>query len=131
VNRILFVDDEPAILDALRRSFRIHRSRWQMEFAISAARALEVLAADSVDVVVTDFRMPEMDGGQLLGLVRERWPHTARLILSGYSGLQDALTTGGLAHEYLNKPCSSEELEGAIERMLSFRRSAGTQDLTL
>jgi DNA-binding NtrC family response regulator len=122
VNRILFVDDEPAILDALRRSFRIHRSRWQMEFAISAARALEVLAADSVDVVVTDFRMPEMDGGQLLSVVRERYPHTARLILSGYSGLQDRLLSDGLADEYLDKPCTPSDLEGVIERALSHDR---------
>jgi DNA-binding NtrC family response regulator len=122
MNRILFVDDEPAILDAIRRSLRSHRARWQMEFAPSAACALDVLAADTVDVIVTDFRMPEMDGGQLLTVVRERWPHTARLILSGYSGLQELLTTGGLAHEYLNKPCSSEDLEDAIERALSLTR---------
>jgi DNA-binding NtrC family response regulator len=122
MNRILFVDDEPAILDAIRRSLRSHRARWQMEFALSAACALDLLAADTVDVIVTDFRMPEMDGGQLLTVVRERWPHTARLILSGYSGLQELLTTGGLAHEYLNKPCSSEDLEDAIERALSLTR---------
>jgi DNA-binding NtrC family response regulator len=122
MNRILFVDDEPAILDAIRRSFRAQRARWQMEFAHSAAGALDVLAAEPVDVIVTDFRMPEMDGGQLLIVVRERWPHTARLIMSGYSGLQDQLTTSDLAHEYLNKPCSSEDLEGAIERALAHPR---------
>jgi DNA-binding NtrC family response regulator len=122
MNRILFVDDEPAILDAIRRSLRSHRACWQMEFAPSAASALDLLAADAVDVIVTDFRMPEMDGGQLLTVVRERWPHTARLMLSGYSGLQELLTTGGLAHEYLNKPCSSEDLEDAIERALSLTR---------
>ena len=119
MNRILFVDDEPAILDAIRRSFRSHRARWQMDFAPSAASALDLLAAEAVDVIVTDFRMPDMDGGQLLTLVRERWPKTARLILSGYSGLQAQLITDGLAHEYLNKPCSSEDLERAIERALS------------
>jgi CheY-like chemotaxis protein len=119
VNHILFVDDEPAVLYSIRRSFRSQRFRWEMQFANSAAAALDVLAAGTVDVIVTDFRMPEMDGGQLLALVRERCPHTARLILSGYSGQQDALTAGGLADEYLNKPCSSEELESAIERALA------------
>jgi CheY-like chemotaxis protein len=119
MNRILFVDDEPAILDAIRRSFRAHRARWQMEFAQTAAGALDLLAAEPVDVIVTDFRMPEMDGGQLLSVVRERWPRTARLILSGYSGLQDQLIESDLADEYLNKPCSSEDLAGAIERALS------------
>jgi CheY-like chemotaxis protein len=69
VNRILFVDDEPAVLDAIRRSLRIHRARWEMEFAGSAAAALDLLSVAPVDVVVTDFRMPDMDGGQLLMLV--------------------------------------------------------------
>ena len=119
MTRILFVDDEPAILDAIRRSFRRHRARWEMDFAISAAAALDVLCAAKVDVIVTDYRMPEMDGGQLLAVVRERCPETARLILSGYSGQQDALTDGGLVQEYLNKPCSSEDLECAIERALT------------
>jgi CheY-like chemotaxis protein len=122
MNRILFVDDEPAILDAIRRSFRVHRARWQMVFADSAANALDLLASETVDVIVTDFRMPAMDGGQLLALVRERYPHTARLILSGYSGLQDRLLAEGLADEYLDKPCTPVELEGAIERALSLSR---------
>jgi len=120
---ILFVDDEPAILGAIRRSFRSHRFLWQMDFANSAAAALDVFAArTTVDVIVTDFRMPDMDGGQLLTVVRQRWPDTARLILSGYSGQHDLLTTGGLAYEYLNKPCSPQDLEGAIERSLSRTR---------
>ena len=123
MNRILFVDDEPAVLDSIRRSFRTHRFRWEMQFANSAAAAIDLLAAEPVDVIVTDFRMPDMDGGQLLTIVRERWPATARVMLSGYSGHQDVLTATGLAQEYLNKPCSSEDLEAAIERNLGLAQA--------
>ena len=118
MNRILFVDDEPAVLDSIRRSFRSHRFHWEMQFASSAAAAIDLLAEAPVDVIVTDFRMPEVDGGQLLAIVRERWPGTARVMLSGYSGHQDLLTASGLAQEYLNKPCSSQDLEAAIDRGL-------------
>jgi CheY-like chemotaxis protein len=119
MSRILFVDDEPAVLDSIRRLLRPHRSRWQMEFAVGGAAALDLLAAAPVDVIVTDFRMPGMDGGQLLTLVRERSPDTARLILSGYSGQDKLLTSGGLVQQYLNKPCSPEDLVAALELALS------------
>jgi YesN/AraC family two-component response regulator len=115
VNRVLFVDDEPAVLDSLRRLLRPNRSRWQMEFAGSGPAALDLLAVSPVDVIVTDFRMPGMNGGQLLAIVRERCPEAARLILSGYSGQDKLLSSTGLVHQYLNKPCSLEDLEAAIE----------------
>jgi DNA-binding NtrC family response regulator len=119
MKRILFVDDEQSVLDAIRRSLRSHRMVWDMQFANSPAAALELLAVESVDVIVSDFRMPDMDGGELLAVVRERWPHTVRLILSGYSGVQQVLTSGGLVQEYLNKPCSVQELEPALDRALA------------
>jgi YesN/AraC family two-component response regulator len=116
MNRVLFVDDEPAVLDSLRRLLRPNRSRWQMDFANSGPAALDLLALAPVDVIVTDFRMPGMNGGQLLTIVRELCPDAARLILSGYSGQDKLLSTTGLVHQYLSKPCSLEDLEAAIEQ---------------
>ena len=119
MNRILFVDDEVAVLDSIRRLLRPQRFLWQMEFANDAASALELIAAEPFEVVVTDFRMPGMDGDQLLAIVRERSPATARLILSGYSGKDASMAAGGLVHQYLNKPCSRDDLVLAIERAIS------------
>ena len=89
-----------------------------MDCALSGAAALTIMAAAEVDVIVTDFRMPEMNGGQLLAVVRERNPSTVRLILSGDSGQDDSLTATDLVQQYLTKPCSPEDLVFAIETAL-------------
>ncbi|MGA2228990.1 MAG: response regulator, partial [Syntrophobacteraceae bacterium] len=80
---ILFVDDEPVLLDGLKRMLHGMRDRWEMIFAASAEAALEILKSKPADVVVTDVRMPGMDGVQLLSLVRDLYPQIVRIILSG------------------------------------------------
>ena len=81
--RILFVDDEPSVLAGLRRLFHPLRAEWQTSFADGGPQALALMAEEAVDVVVSDIRMPGMDGTQLLSRVRERFPHVIRIILSG------------------------------------------------
>ena len=81
--KILFVDDDPNILRALRRTLRAHRDKLDMAFAESGAAGLKELEGRSADVVVSDMRMPEMDGAAFLTRVKERWPATVRIILSG------------------------------------------------
>ena len=80
---VMFVDDERLVLDALRRQFRSHRAEWDMQFIDSGAEAIELLQKSPVDVVVTDMRMPQMNGVQLLKQVREMSPKTVRFMLSG------------------------------------------------
>jgi HD-like signal output (HDOD) protein/CheY-like chemotaxis protein len=118
---VLFVDDEESMLSGLRRMLRAHRDRWDMSFALGGERALAVLAERPCDVVVSDFRMPGMDGGTLLQLVRDRYPGTARLILSGHTDESDLLKVLLLAHQFVNKPCSEDDLVHAIERVLKLR----------
>ena len=64
--RVLFVDDEPRVLDGLRRMLRTKRDQWQMRFVASGAEALAALAGEPADVLITDMRMPEMDGAARL-----------------------------------------------------------------
>jgi putative nucleotidyltransferase with HDIG domain len=112
--RILFVDDEASVLNALRRTLHDKRGEWQMEFAGSGAAALAELAKAPADVLVTDMRMPGMDGWQLLREVKSRYPQTVRLILSGHSDARSIMRTVGTAHQYLAKPCDCASLKAAI-----------------
>ena len=122
MNRILFVDDEPRVLSGLRRMLRSRMGEWDMCFVESGPAALEVMEANPVDVVVSDFRMPGMSGGQLLAEVRRRHPDTARLILSGHTEEKDLTTVVSLAHQFLTKPCQPDELVLVVERALRLRR---------
>jgi HD-like signal output (HDOD) protein len=121
MRHILFVDDEVPILDGLRG--RLHRmaQRWEMTFAESGARALQELEARPYDVIVSDMRMPSMDGAQLLRIVNERWPQTIRIVLSGFSEIQQTMRLVPIAHQFLSKPCQPTELENVIERCLKLQ----------
>ncbi|MBI2236501.1 MAG: HDOD domain-containing protein [Magnetospirillum sp.] len=121
-DRILFVDDEPHVLKGLRRSLLEREDQYDIVFCDSAAAALDELARQPVDVVVSDMRMPCMDGAQLLDEVRRLHPGAIRVILSGYAETESILKTVTVAHVYLAKPCDSETLAAAIARPLALRR---------
>lgn len=116
MKRILFVDDEPHVLDGLRRMFRTQRQEWQMSFANSGKEALAILGTAAFDVIVTDMRMPEMDGGTLLERVREAHPSVIRIVLSGHVETEAALRTAAVAQQFLSKPCDPGRLREAIEK---------------
>lgn len=119
--RILFVDDEPVLLDGLKRMLRGMRDQWEMTFAVSAEAALEIIKCKPVDVVVTDVRMPGMDGVQLLSQVRDLYPQTVRIILSGTNDKDLIFKSIGSAHQYLSKPCEGETLRATISRACTLR----------
>lgn len=128
--RVLFVDDESHILRGLRRSMAGLDDRWNMTFCTSGAEALELMEHEApFDVVVSDMRMPAMDGAEFLGIVRQRHPETIRVILSGYAETESILRTVGPAHLYLAKPCSAEVLYEAVSRPLSLKRLLSTPKL--
>jgi HD-like signal output (HDOD) protein/CheY-like chemotaxis protein len=122
---VLFVDDEAQVLSGLRRMLRDRRSDWDMSFAVGAKEALDILASRPCDVIVSDYRMPGMDGGALLEIVRERYPEMARIILSGHTDEADLLKVIVVVHQFLNKPCDEAEIVAAIERVLSLRPTLG------
>ncbi len=118
---ILFVDDDQGLLDGLRRALRRHRHEWTMEFVSGGLEALRVLESRSVDVVVTDMRMPGMDGAELLARVRADHPHVVRLILSGQSSRDAVLRAADVTHQFLPKPIDTTVLERVLARSLALQ----------
>lgn len=121
MNNILFVDDDENILNGLRRRLRGMRPDWHMVFATSAAAAIELANHEEFDVVVSDMRMPGMDGATLLSTLQKSHPHATRIILSGFAEEEAVLRTVGPAHQYLAKPCEDALLVETIENALDLR----------
>lgn len=121
MKRILFVDDEPKVLEGLRRMLYPYRNEWQMVFVSSAAEALRQLSHSPFDVLVTDVRMPQMSGIELLSQVVERHPQVVRMVLSGMAEKEVTLPSVMLAHQYLDKPCDAATLRAAVERVFQLQ----------
>ena len=119
--RILFVDDEPNVLAGLQRMLYPLRDQWDMVFACSGREALQRLGESAFDVLVTDLRMPEMTGVELLAEVGQRFPEITRIVLSGMAELDVTLRAATLAHQYLCKPCDAATLCFTLERACSMR----------
>lgn len=118
---LLFVDDEPSVLNALRRLFR--SGGYEVLLAPGGREALDLLATRPVDLVVSDMRMPGMDGAALLEAVRQRHPATVRILLTGYAdiGATIAAINRGEIHRYIAKPWVDEDLLLAVRDALSRR----------
>ncbi|MEO8701271.1 MAG: HDOD domain-containing protein [Kofleriaceae bacterium] len=117
MTRILFVDDEPIVLRALDRAIRVQRRPWKAVFVSSGKDALELLQREQFDVIVSDIGMPVMDGVTLLHNVRERFPHMARLALSGEARSDERMRAVLAIHQWLAKPCPLAKLVDTIDRL--------------
>ena len=121
-NRVLFVDDDPLLLNGLQRALRKMQSEWEMVFASGGEEALQLAAAGPpFDAVITDMRMAVMDGSTLLEEMKRRYPRVLRIILSGQSSKETILRSMTLAHQYLSKPCDIEQLKGVLARAFALR----------
>jgi len=118
---VLFVDDEPNVLAGLQRMLRPLRDEWEMEFVTGGTQALASLAARRFDVIVTDMRMPGMDGPSLLNHVSRLHPDVVRIVLSGQANRETILRVVGPAHQYLSKPCDSEALKAKLRQAFVLR----------
>jgi len=116
MRRVLFVDDEPHLLESLRDALRPWRRHWQMTFAPSAPAAIDALELEPYDAVVTDMRMPGMDGAALLGEVQRIQPTSVRIVLSGYAETDAVARAANVAHRFLSKPCDVDELVRVVQR---------------
>jgi len=113
--RILCVDDEPNVLEALRRQLR---RQFDLTTATSGDEALAILSQElPFAAIVSDMRMPRMDGATLLSTCRQRYPESTRLLLTGYSDLDSAVraVNEGRLFRFLVKPCATPDLVAAIE----------------
>ncbi len=119
--RILFVDDEPDDLQAIRRTSQLMQHEWDMHFVDSGQAALVVLSQRPFDVVVSDMRMTRMDGADLLAAVRRQYPTCARIILSDCTEKDAQFRSTKVAHQLLSKPCRLDELTRTIDRIQASR----------
>ena len=119
--RILFVDDEPMVLKGLQRTLRKNRGEWEMVFTDSSKQALDILASEPFDVIVSDLRMPEMDGAQLLAEVKSKHPQVVRIILSGQVEQETTFKSFQLAHQSLSKPCDADILRQTLNQLFALR----------
>jgi HD-like signal output (HDOD) protein len=116
--RILFVDDEPAILAGLQNLLYKDRKRWEMVFALGGQLALDEIRKSPFDIVVSDMRMPGIDGPVLLNVIKDEYPATVRIMLSGHADREAIVRALPALHQLLSKPCDATTLRGAIERSL-------------
>jgi len=128
--RVLFVDDDPNILQGLQRLLRPMRREWEMSFALGPHEAVVLFDQAPFDVVVSDMRMPDMSGAELLSRIRDSHPSVARIILSGHSQMESAVHSAGIAHQFLAKPCDADALRETILRVLALRNLLRDPTLT-
>ncbi len=121
MKRILFVDDEPMVLSGLQRSLHPARQEWEMKFVCGGQEALQAMAEQPFDVIVTDMRMPVMDGAQLLEEVRVLYPQCLRFVLSGQADRATVMKTVSPAHQFLAKPCEGTLLRSCLTRALAMQ----------
>ncbi len=121
--RVLFVDDEPAVLDVIRHQLarRLNPDQYETLFATSGPEALALMEQQPVDLIISDIRMPQMDGITLLATVMEKYPQTARFALSGLSDRELVKESLVSTHQYLPKPCSESVLVHTIRRTCELR----------
>jgi response regulator RpfG family c-di-GMP phosphodiesterase len=115
---ILCVDDEPNILSALRRLFRA--KGYHVQIALGGEEGLALMEEEHIDLVISDMRMPDMDGAQFLEKVRARWPECIRILLTGYSDIQSivAAVNCGEIHRYIAKPWDENDIVQVVHQAL-------------
>ncbi len=128
-HRLLFVDDEALVLQGLSRAFRPMRHVWDVDFATSGSMALHMMAATKYDAIVTDICMPEVNGLELLDLVKQQHPGVIRIVLSGQADEEKSARAAGATHQYLMKPCESQQLQQTIKHALARRDGVDNVEL--
>ncbi len=123
--RIIFVDSDTKVLQGLKRSLHAQRHQWEMTFVDDGLKALDYIERTPVDMVVTDLRLPGIDGIQLLDTVRKQHSHIIRIVLSGESDQEWILRSVRVSHQFLNKPCKPRMLKATVERNYKLVKQMG------
>jgi HD-like signal output (HDOD) protein len=126
---IVFVDDEQSVLDTLESWVMDGGQSWQAHFVLSAEEALQTIAGGSIDCIVSDMRMPGMNGAELLNQVAELQPTIVRIGFSGYLDAEMTLESLHATHRFIAKPSDKKSLIDAIDRSLSLRAKLSNREL--
>lgn len=127
--RVLFVEDEPRVLKGFERMLRVMRHEWDMAFAESRERALELLDTESFDVVVSDIRVSSINGMELLGEIKRLYPQIVRIVLSGESNPDILMKSTLVSHQFLSKPCDAGTLKATVSRACALNDLLGNASL--
>ncbi len=127
---VVFVDDELSILEGLRRNLRRMRSEWDMHFFSEPRDALAFVQDTPVDAIVSDMRMPGMNGAELLQAVQASRPDTIRIALSGYADSELILESVHTIHRYISKPAELETIRDAVARSLALREQLSSPQIS-
>ena len=119
-HNVLVVDDEPKLCDLL--SSALSQNRIQVFTASNGLQALEVLEQEDIDLVISDWRMPGMDGPQLLAEIKQRYPNLPVIVMTAYSTVKNAVQSiRNGAYDYIAKPFDIDELDITVSKALQFR----------
>lgn len=130
MKKIIFVDDEPNVLNGLKRMLYTKKNVWDMRFVGSGMQALELLNDFIPDIVVSDMRMPCMSGARLLAEIKKKHPGVIRIALSGYSDLEMILESVKVTHNFIAKPANFEKLSETIDRSISIKDIVEDKELS-
>ncbi|PCJ60067.1 MAG: two-component system response regulator [Candidatus Hydrogenedentota bacterium] len=130
MRRIIFVDDDINVGQAMQRMLRPMRREWDMTFCLSGEEALDIMSKEGVfDIIVSDMHMPSMNGIELLTKVMEQHPQTIRFALSGSPGADTVIRASAIAHQFLSKPLDPHHLLGLITRAFTLREQLNDKRL--
>jgi len=127
--KILLVDDEPQVLRGIQRSIESEMDDWEVASATCGADALNLLEEGDFNIVVTDMRMPKMNGAELLGEIEKRFPSILRIVLSGQANRETVLQAVRPMHQYLCKPCDPKKLIDVIRRAELFQNTIASSEI--
>ena len=126
---VLFVDDDPLLLQGLKRMLWSLRGEWEMYFVEDGQRALDLLQQRPIEVIISDMLMPGMDGAELMKQVWKRYPHVIRIILTGDSDKHRILRSVVPTHQFLVKPCDAETLKSTVDRAYQLQKLLQNDDI--
>ena len=122
MKRVLFVEDNEAILNIYRKVFQNRGDEWQCFFALDITDAFEILAFSKIDIVITDLDMPVYDGVQLLKIVKDKYPAVTRIIFSGSSDIKNNMEAIKYTHRFISKPSTIKDIENVIDKLYKLYR---------
>jgi len=130
IKKILFVDDEKSILKAVKRTFR--KSIYTVLLANSADEALEILKNETVNVIISDYMMPDMDGYELLKIVKVKYPDVTRIILSGYSTDKIVFKSlfNGVVKTFITKPWDDDYIKIQLDKTFKVKEILESKELS-